>query len=94
MAGYLIQIGGVCLGPDDVNNFMERSIRVLLTVGSRQVTKNAIVRDFGEAHLWEVTFLRLLRFLVNFCSLSPFKALWLHILSFLLGLLFSQILLS
>ena len=94
MAGYLIQIGGVCLGPDDVNDFMEWSIRVLLTVGSRQVTKNAIVRNFGEAHLWEVTFLRLPRFQVNLCSLSPFKALWLHISSFLLGLLFSQILLS
>ena len=56
MAGYLIQVSGVCLRSDDINNFMERSIRVLLSISSSDVTKNTVVRNFGEIHLWEVVF--------------------------------------
>lgn len=93
MAGYLIQVSRVCLRPDNINNFMERSIRVLLSISSSDVTKNAVIRNFGKIHLWEVVLSTQPRLQVNISDLSLVKALWLHISSFLLGLLFFEILL-
>ena len=93
MAGYLIQISCVSLRSDDVNDLMERSFWVFFSICSCNISKNPIIRNFCVVYLRELIDLGLPRIKLPSRKLV-IESSKIRISSFLLGLLFLQVLLS